>query len=741
MMKTINMKVNFIVVLAIVFFSSAVIAKADDASPAAAAAAGETAQSEKPALFGHDVSAEASLGFMYTSGEHQSSKFDEYSDKATGAFFSGQAKMEKDDYYTKLLIKNAARSDQEYRITGGKYLSFKYNLFFNEIPHNITYNAATFYQGVGTGNLTYNGQPYWGTGINDVSGFTNVFDYSIRRKEFMADGHVQLLDSVFLDFGGGEVKTDGLRPIMSNSGPNELMRPIDYADKIVYAEVGYKRENLISTIRYDLSSFTTAWENLNFKDPFLGSALGGALGVDTVNEISLYPSNTMSRVGLNCSINDLPFDSTLSLKGSMSWLTNAKPLYAQPVAVPTPPGTPAPLATLSSPIFNGVNGFNNANISLASRPIHNLTTRLYYTFFQKTNDNPTITSTSATGKVTVLGDPIFSPFSYRRSDIGLDAGYGNLPLSSRLTLGYKHTNAFQKRQDALETMDNDWFAKIHNDYLGWADFSLKVDYLARQSQYSTYFQNVPYYLPWDHANKTQWKTAIGADLALIANLDLGLQYIWRYNNYQDTTIGRQKDIMNEWYTTASYNIPRLVKISGFVDVENTQYSSNHRDYNSGSPVVGDPPTYSSGAPTSYDWFNTMSDLSWAYGLSAESPVTDKLTVGLSWSQNVSNTNEDFLTNVMYPLGSVVYDNLRHSLLSIKGTYQVSSKLSVLASFTLDDQNYFDDAYDGYGYKIPTKYVTTNNSNGKSSNFMLDSGGYTDSNYINGVYYLQVSYKM
>ncbi|MBI5576065.1 MAG: MtrB/PioB family outer membrane beta-barrel protein [Deltaproteobacteria bacterium] len=82
-------------------------------------------------------------------------KFEEYRDVKNGFLFNDAAfKMERDaGYFLDVKIKNPAQENEYYSVTGGKHGKFKYNIYFDTIPHNFS-GGTLLFNGAGTNRLS-----------------------------------------------------------------------------------------------------------------------------------------------------------------------------------------------------------------------------------------------------------------------------------------------------------------------------------------------------------------------------------------------------------------------------------------------------------------------------------------------------------------------------------------------------------------------------------------------------------
>src|SRR5208337_3590177 len=85
-------------------------------------------------------------------------KFSEYQDMTKGGGLYGHIKLgyDSNDYWMKFSATDIGYKTQNYTLDGGMYGKFAYELFYNQIIHNITIGALTPFSGVDS-NVLYNG--------------------------------------------------------------------------------------------------------------------------------------------------------------------------------------------------------------------------------------------------------------------------------------------------------------------------------------------------------------------------------------------------------------------------------------------------------------------------------------------------------------------------------------------------------------------------------------------------------
>lgn len=712
--------------------------------------------SEPFKLGNYELSAVPELQFQVVNGEKKSAKFNEYRDLTTGVAASANIHMNRDAYYTDLTIKDAGRKDQEYMLSGGKYETFNYKLRVTEMPHNLSFGAQTFFQGVGTNNLYYYDHPYYGpvttptnsttakntTGPAGAVGWKNNFDYSLDIFDYAAEGSLSLFAPFYGDFGVEKRTTKGIKPFAV--GTIELPMPVDFVNNTAFLEVGYRKENLKLSAKYDFSQFKSASDYLYYKDLANVGGSGGTTDLtqpDKQSIVTIAPSSYMNKATLSGVIGDLPFNSTLNMQTSYAVLTDKVELVAQ---MPT---KTLGSEIISDPTFKGDVRYHKVDISVTSRPIEKLNTRLYGSYLNNTNNSTRITTLGITSSGTHETNAVFS---YKKAGAGFDGNY-RLPFDSKVAAGYHYTKSFRPdRTDALQTNQNDVFVKLSNNTFDWLDASLKGELLYRRSQFKS-FGNVSetdprtqvykYVRPFDLASKNMWKLTAETNFIPIEGLGVDLSYGASKSNYIETQVGRVFDQIQEAYLASNYQFKGGYNVSGFVDMEDTSFKNNSRYVSAGSsgnPSEGDKV---SGNAQAFNWGENDKTRSWGYGLTADAPITSKVSLGVSWLQDITKGSRAFSVDPivqtaikLQDIGEV--DNAKHSLLNVKATYAATSRLTASIGFVFDQLKYEDDAYKNY--ELKPQSTSSANANGVVQYL---TGAYRDSAYSAQVYYIAATYRL
>src|SRR4030042_278940 len=205
----------------------------------------------------YQFSGEISLKGLYVDvdgKEGGKAKFSEYRDLVeTGRLFGRVGLgLDSERCYLKFDARDMGYDTQSYRLDGGMWGKFKLDLFYNEIPHNLTFDARTFYSGAGSYNLT--GRP------NINFNTWNTFDYSIERKQYGGGFKIPMLKPFYLDFSYQREDRDGIKPAAITPGSPggivvELPEPVDYTTNNLKVEGGYAKNPFFLSLGFTYSDF------------------------------------------------------------------------------------------------------------------------------------------------------------------------------------------------------------------------------------------------------------------------------------------------------------------------------------------------------------------------------------------------------------------------------------------------------------------------------------------------------
>lgn len=653
------------------------------------------------AAFADDVTGTIGLGGQYLNVRGDKAKFNEYGDSDSGV--TGQFNLDYSfkNYYLSLDGKNigwnynkaAGLDNQSYTLNGGMYELFKYSLFYDETPHNITFGAKSAYSGIGGNNLT-----------NDVSNTAlplNSFDYRTVRTTYGGSFEGSFNTPFFFGAKVDRSEIKGKLPTGTAFGQVELPVPINYSTENLYLETGYRTRNVIFKVDGTLSEFE------NHNGPWLSFEQPSTFGGGTIN-YTLPPDNTYYKVGGSLMLR-LPLNSSFVVSGSYAKLENNQNLIE------------------TGQNFKG--DINNTSISaaLASNPFSPLNLRLFYNFFERDNSS------------TILADYGGSPtnrYDYIKQSTGIDIGY-RLPAKTKADAGYEYQSVLRTREDGTRTRDHIAYVQIKNSFFDWMSAKVRYQHLIRGSDTASAATAAdPFFIDnfrrFDVADKTQDKVKVGLDFQPLDNLTLGVEYDFKHNSYDSALLGSnvnfydgsplsallgvQSDTRHEIYVDANY-IVSIVKLNSFFDLELVDREMNAHEIEAGN----------------FDWSSKRQDTSYSYGFKADVDILKNvLTAQAGWRYEKAYGSNDF----SFPASAVLpvpvqnigaLDNFVRQTITAKFGYNVTKQILVDFGYTYERLKYDDDAWSGYQLADPTLGL-------------ILTGAYANPTYEAHLVFLNLTYK-
>ena len=674
---------------------------------------------EQEDKFSGEISAQGTL--THINGNE--AKFNEYRDIRNGLYGDVKLKYDDNKYYVDFYSRNMFYDTQSYDLEGGKWGVFKFNINYNEIPHNFTYDAQTLYSGAGTANLTYPTHP-----PSTNTGAWNTFDYSTKRKNSGAGFKIDVLKPFFMDFSAAIDERAGIYPIgAAGTTPGgialELPAPIDCRTDSINLLGGYVRNPLYISLGYFYSNFTNSNPNLSFRNPATNNT------ASVTDTYSLPPDNHYYKVNLKGALK-LPLNSkfnidlaTASAK-SDALLSNS---YVADVA-----GGLRNI-TLSTPFFNGQVDTNNIATSVTSRPLSFLDAKLFLKYDDRKNKSDVITITDATQTPATFNNTLFN---YRRVKYGTELGF-QLPAKFYFLGTYNHSTISREREDIPDNRDDLFSAELR-----WKG----VDFLAARIGYERLDRRAEFQPPaatsietfirrFDAAGKSRDTYKANLDFFPTDNFSISLSYKHRETNYPDTILGLTGDKGDEFLIDVDYLINKRIRLFGSFDYERIRQDQFQRQ-STGAVDPSLPPT-----PTNFNWTAAQKDENYSYSAGAEIfIVPEKLTLLVQYSYLQADDSVDYtylLGANPLPAGRTQdnidlsnWDGYKLSRFLIKLSYNVTKSLSVATGYVYEKYDYNDAQYDGYQY-VPA--VT-------GTNGAYLTGAYNNPSYESHVGFVTLSYR-
>jgi MtrB/PioB family decaheme-associated outer membrane protein len=677
---------------------------------------------------GNDLEGTVTLDGRISNISGNKAKFDEYRDirQGIGAYGGIRLDYDTEKYFLNFKTDDIGYDTQYYSLDGGMWGKFKSYLYYNEIPHNFTFDAKSFYDGVGSNNLTYPTHPP----SSNISTWKE-FDYATERKKFGGGFRLEMLKPLFLNVSASREKKDGIFPIgAAGTSPGgislELPDPIDYTTDNITLEANYAQKPLFLSLSYFYSQFDNGNRNLFFRNPATANT------ASTTDAFTLPPDNNYYKLDFKGAVN-LPIRSKFSTNLAFSRTKSDADLlnsYVNDVA-----GGRTNI-TLSDPAFNGKINTQNIDLVLSSNPISFLDGKVFYKRYKTSNksDEITITDSTQTPATFTNEDHIFD---YKKDTYGTELGF-RLPAKLYLNTLYNYINTKRKREDIPENKDN-----LYSVDLSWRglDFIVpKVGYerLHRQAEFegSTDPNNIETWIRrFDAAaqNRDTYKASI--DISPIENLNFDIGYKHKNIEYKDVTLGLRNRKSDEFDIDGNYSIGQFIQLFGYFAYEGIKINQFQRQFiNSANP--GNSPT-----TTDFNWDVTQKDREYDYGIGTEiHAIPKKLTFTLQHDYVRSNGSADFtyfLGVNPLPAGRTQdnidisgWDDYRLQSYLVKAAYNLTKNLSFSAGYAYEKFTYNDAQYNGYQF-VPA----TTGTNGAYL-----TGAYRSPSYSASIVFLGATYK-
>ena len=655
-------------------------------------------------------------------------KFMEYNDLRNGAYGRVRLNYDTEKYFMDFKADDIAYDTQNYRLGGGMWGKFKADIYYDEFPHNFTFGARSFYQGIGGNFLTYPGAA---PSLN-ISTW-NEFDYSVKRKNYGGGFKLEMLKPFYFDVSASREERDGLYPIgvslRSPGGPalEQLAMPIDYKTTNIKLEGGYAKKPFFFSFSYLYSQFENDNNKLFFRNP------AAAPGVTTPDIFTLPPDNHYFKLAFKGAVK-LPMNSKFSTNLAFSRAKSEADLVSYYL---NNAGAVTPL-TLSDPKFNGKIDTQNYDFVLSSNPISFLEGKIFYKHYKTSNKSDQIVTTDITS---IPPTEVNDLFDYKKDTVGVELGF-KLPAKFYLNTFYHYIKTKREREDIPENKDD-----LYSVELRWngLDFMLpKVGYerLNRRAKFEGSIDpnDIEFWLRrFDAAAKIRNTYKASIDLSPIENLNFGVVYKHKKTDYRNNIIGLTDEKSNLINIDGDFTIGKFVKLFGYFGYERIDSNQSQRQFaapppaNAGNPITG--PT----SATRFNWDAKQKEKEYDYGIGAEIyAIPKKLTFILQHDYVRSNGLVDYTVfralnpgetqdNIDLP----AWDDYRQDSYIIKAVYNVVKGLSLTLGYAYERFNYKDAQYDGFRYTVGAF---------PANNTAALTGAYTKPSYSTNLVFLGATYK-
>jgi MtrB/PioB family decaheme-associated outer membrane protein len=684
------------------------------------------------------VSADSTLeGEVNVTGElanvsGDKAKFNEYRDIRKNDLYGGfRLKFDSDDFFVQGKASDIGYNDQHYRIDGGAYGKFKFYLDYNEIPHNFTFDARTFYDGAGSNMLTNKFGAVLPTANTSQ---WNHFDYAIKRQTAEGGFTLQMPKPFYFSVSASREERKGTIPgSASTTTPGgsalELPQPVDYTTDVVKAEIGYAKKAVFASLMAEYSNFDNANHTLSFFN-----TAGPAGNGDAMN---LPPSNQYYKIAFKGAV-QLPLNSRLNMNLAISRTTSEADLFNSYIA-----GAAVTPITISSSLFHGQVDTQNYQAVLTSNPVPFLSSKIFYKYYERHNASDVITMTDPAigGGVTPFTNLLFS---YRKSSAGIDLGF-KLPARFNLQTGYSYVMTDRIRGDLPETRDNNYTTELAwrgSEYItpkiGYEHLERGADHGVLNKQYNPDQTSenalAAFVGRFDAVEQSRDIYKASVDIYPLDKLNFNIGYKYKMIDYQNTVLGLRRVTNHVANVDVGYTIGNIIQLNAYVDYEAKRSYQFQRQLPAQATALFDP--FGPNNTTSFNWDARIGDYTFSFGANAEIfIIPKKLSLVLQYDNVQSDGKVDLTYLNAFPATPVgktndnidlgAWDDYTLRAAVAKLVYKPIKPLTMIAGYAYESYSFDDAAWNGYVLAPTGAFLT---------------GAYANPSYHASIVFLSANYR-
>lgn len=638
----------------------------------------------------HIIEGEISVGGTYygVRGENDA-KFFEYSDDA-GLMFNSRIglRLDSEKHFMRFDVSDIGYDTQNYRLEGGMWGKFDLSLDYGEIPHHMSFDARTFYEGAGGDTLT-------GAANTNIESW-NTFDYSTERRKGDARVKLIMLKPFYINASYSREKKDGITvtgvPATTPGGiAIELPAPVDYTTDSLNVEAGYAKNPIFAALSYYYSQ-------LDNKDPVLSFINPGTGASDM---LTLPPDDKFYKLAFKGALK-LPFNSKFQTNVGAARMESDHNFFRT---------------------FDGKVNTKDYDFALITTPISFLDGKIHYKYHKRDNDSDEPTGT------------MFKFFDYKKDAVGADVGV-RLPQRFYITGGYKYVNT--KRREDGETnpekilpfnKDNVYSIDLKWTGLDFMMARLGYEKLDRDADYQTLETDLQRQRSYAYAAQDTDTFSAFVDVYPRDNLSVNVGFQFKDTDYTEMVYGLRGDRRYLFNVDGDYTIPNIVKVFMYVDYEQIKFNQLQQKI----PLIPF-------SPSEGDWSVKEKSRNFGYGIGAESDaILTKLTVRFMHYYLKSNGDLDYslFDASLFPGGAtnenidiVRWDDYTLYGFRLEGIYHPTPSLELRAGYGYERYQYKDAQLEGYEFVPATA----------GSNGAFLTGAYRDQSYKANVVIAGVTYK-
>ncbi len=690
-------------------------------------------------LSGAGVSAEeqvdyhgyAEIGAAVVDIDAANSRFGEYTGLDDGDVYplaEAEGSIEQGASYFRFRTSDLGLDSRRLNLSAGSYGSYALEYTHDEIPHLISRDDQTPFDGAGSARLTLPDGFVPATTTAAMGGL----DDSLKTLDLRTDRSQNLLRAM-RDFGGGwkakvSVRREDKNGVQSLAGltaqsPGQadasiLPQPVDYRTEEFAAGLEYARDGRQVELGYLLSRFHNENSSLVWDVPFLKAA-PAALDYPSVARMGLPPDNTYQRLSVSGGMT-LPGEVRLSGTAEIGQMRQDDTLL--PYSTDDINGTagvhedgdglPRSSAEARIDVFHLVLG-------MAWRPMSRLGVNARYRHYETDNKTPyTLFDRVINDTVpqSSTADIYSRPYDLSRSAVELGANY-RFDTGVGLKTDYRYEtidyDRYRAVRDTRENMLKVALSKslaeslsgrigvLHSqkdaeNYDAFLSYSTRIDDVSGcpsivtvdpdpdtggSTSVDTCFDNHPDIRQFDIASRERNRIFASMTYAPYENLDIGLDMTGGRDSYNDdivfddTYFGLTEDDSANATLDVSYAAESGWSVSTYLTREIMRSSQSGHEYNASA---------SSSIDSSLSWEADFDDVITTLGVQGEFDLLYEalhVTVGYAYSKGESR--------IRFSAGSgLVYEDMptdgseRHSI-DVGAVYRISDSIGLSAGVTYE----------------------------------------------------------
>jgi MtrB/PioB family decaheme-associated outer membrane protein len=707
------------------------------------------------------------LGERALNLDNQSAKFNQYNGITPGPFGGGNVAYDKDRYYFTAEGSYLGDDDMFLRAKGGKWGDYKYSLYFTEFPHNISFENRTIYTSPGSQALSFPGSTA-SIPRNSANWPSTSFDYAVTRRDVGGSFDFTAIKPFFFNVEANRLQREGqtpwgapsaLTPASGSSFGRTTQFPLPVDDKTsnISAVAGWKNKQYYLALGGGFSEYRNSAELTQFRDPF---TTGSAVATSTV----VGPPNNQSWNMNFKGTAKLPLASTFAATGSYTHNTSETTLL-NTIEDGTQAAPIVRTLGLNRNTFHGDADIWNFGGTLTSNPWKDLNTKLYFKYFDKKNNSDFVTFTAPGTGTAPVTNPLFD---YQKTNIGGEASYRFLKNLKGI-LGYDFSDLQRRERDLVapttlgpftpDTWEHRITAQMVYNPLDWLGARLKYQRLYTGSHFDNAFPinptgtNSP--TPnqddvlhnnvgrFDATNKMQDMLKLTTDLTPLENLDIALEYAYKFDNYYQNVLGYRYGKQNEFVLDGSYAWKGM-KFFTFFDYDVTYTDQRSRNVTP-NPVTSGSTSNADALSgvvnsNSYNWGVQLDNKNYAYGLGTSLPIVkDKLSFVLQYDFEKNNGTANFTSQYLATglnqnnIDIAPWGDYTRQVISARLYYNITKNLGLTLGYLYSQYRLNDGQLNGYQYIVPAGSAST-----ATTTYL--TGAYTDQSYKVNTGYVRATYR-